>query len=231
MRIPARFNGPPGTGNGGWCAGVFAAAAGAPPGGAAHQVTLRLPPPLETDLEIRDDAVYAGDRLIATLNAGDAGPGVDPVGWDTAVAAARDYPGFTRHPFPTCFVCGPERPDGLRIFPGGLPDGRTAAPWTVPGEVSLPLLWAALDCPGGWTAIRGGRTYVLGRIAVAVDELPAPGAHCVITGAVSDLAGRKALVDSAVHGPDGRRLAVARATWIMTADDPHHAGPKSASPA
>ncbi|WP_436526695.1 hypothetical protein [Actinoplanes sp. HUAS TT8] len=182
------------------------------------QVTLRLPPPLETDIKIKDDSAYAGDRLIATLDTGDPGPGVDPVPWDTAVAASRGYPGFAVHPFPTCFVCGPERAegDGLRIFPGRLPDGRTAAPWSVPDEVSVPLMWAALDCPGGWAAIREDSAYVLGRIAVAVDELPEPGARCVVTGAVVELAGRKALVDSAVHGPDGRRLAVARATWIRT---------------
>ncbi|BCY14779.1 hypothetical protein [Actinoplanes sp. L3-i22] len=210
MRIPARFNGPPGTGNGGWCAGTFAVATG------ATQVTLRLPPPLETEIKIKDDSAYAGDRLIATTGEGDAGPGVEPVSWDTAVATSRDYPGFRAHPFPTCFVCGPERAegDGLRIFPGRLPDGRTAAPWSVPDEVSVPLLWAALDCPGGWAAIREDSAYVLGRIAVAVAELPEPGARCVITGTVAESAGRKALVDSAVHGPDGRRLAVARATWI-----------------
>ncbi|GIE83863.1 hypothetical protein [Actinoplanes regularis] len=219
MRIPARFNGPPGSGNGGWCAGVFAAATGAAPGGAARQVTLRLPPPLETELQVRGDSVYADGALVAEVaEATGPGPGTDPVSWETAVAAARDYPGFTHHPFPTCFVCGPERAegDGLRIFPGPLPDGRTAAPWTVPDEVSLPLLWAALDCPGGWTAIKEDRPYVLGRIAVAVDALPEPGVRCVITGEVAELAGRKALVDSAAYGPDGRRLAVARATWIST---------------
>ncbi|MCW2141313.1 hypothetical protein BXY51_005893 [Actinoplanes cyaneus] len=210
MRIPARFNGPPGSGNGGWCAGVLATAAG------VSQVTLRLPPPLETDIQIRDHAAYAGESLIATLDSGDPGPGVEPVGWDVATDVSRGYPGFSDHPFPTCFVCGPARDDGLRIFPGRLPDGRTAAPWSVPAEVSVPLMWAALDCPGGWAAIREGSTFVLGRIAVAVEGLPEPGARCVVTGAVADLSGRKALVDSAVHGPDGRRLAIARATWIRT---------------
>ncbi|GAA4592679.1 hypothetical protein BJY16_000720 [Actinoplanes octamycinicus] len=211
MRIPARFNGPPGTGNGGWSAGVLATAAG------ADQVTLRLPPPLETDLEIKDGSVYAEGRLIAELGTGDPGPGVAPVRWETAVAASREYPGFTAHPFPTCFVCGPERAegDGLRIFPGRLPDGRTAAPWTAPDEVSVPLVWAALDCPGGWAAIREDRAFVLGRIAVAVDALPVPGDHYVITGAVAHVTGRKAVVDSAIHDSAGRRLAVARATWIQ----------------
>jgi hypothetical protein len=41
MIIPARFNGPPGSGNGGYSAGLFA-------GGARCEVTPRVPPPLDT---------------------------------------------------------------------------------------------------------------------------------------------------------------------------------------
>ncbi|MBG0561819.1 hypothetical protein [Actinoplanes aureus] len=220
MLIPARFNGPPGTGNGGWCSGVFAVAAGARTGGPPYQVTLRVPPPLETGLELRDGSVYAGDTLVAEVSdAAEVGEDVPGVDLATAAEASRGYPGFAEHPFPTCFVCGPGRPgkDGLQIFPGILPDGRTAAPWTVPDEVSVPTLWAALDCPGGWAAIARGQAYVLGRIAARVDALPAPGTECVVVGAASEIAGRKATVDSTVYGPDGRRLASARATWIAVA--------------
>ncbi|MET0415555.1 MAG: hypothetical protein ABW022_05985 [Actinoplanes sp.] len=210
MGIPARFNGPPGSGNGGWSAGAFAA-------GRAVEVTLRVPPPLEKDLTVTDDAVLDGDTLIASLAPveGELVP-VAPVDAATAAEASRSYPGLTNHPFPTCYVCGPERPDGLRIFPGPLPDGRTAAPWLVPADVDLPIVWAALDCPGGWTALQNGRTYVLGRIAVAVDELPAPGAECVVVGEATEFTGRKAMVNSSVYAEDGRRLASARATWIAT---------------
>ncbi len=217
MRIPARFNGPPGSGNGGWSAGAFAVAAGARVGGPPLEVTLRVPPPLDTGLTVADGSVLAGDTLVATVTAAD-GPflPVAPVDPDAAVAAARSYPGFAHHPFPTCYVCGPERPDGLRIFPGPLPDGRTAAPWAVPPAVDLPVVWAALDCPGGWTALQNGRTYLLGRIAVVADELPEPGSTCVVVGAATGIAGRKAMVDSTVYAPDGRRLATARATWIAT---------------
>lgn len=220
MLIPERFNGPPGTGNGGWCAGVFAVAAGARPGGPAHQVTLRVPPPLGVELELRDGSVLAGETLVAEVTVAEGpGGGVPAVPVETAIEASRSYPGFTAHPFPTCFVCGPHRPerDGLGIFPGVLPDGRTAAPWTVPDEVGVPTLWAALDCPGGWAAIARGRAYVLGRITVAVDALPDPGSACVVMGAAVEIAGRKATVDSTVYGPGGRRLAGARATWIAVA--------------
>jgi hypothetical protein len=218
MRIPARFNGPPGSGNGGWCAGVFAAAAGARIGGPPVQVTLRVPPPLDTGLAFHDGSVLAGDILVAEVAAAaSAGGAVPPVPLAEAVTASKGYPGFATHPFPDCFVCGPDRApgDGLRIFPGPLPGDRTAAPWTVPDDVSAETMWAALDCPGGWTAIGpAGRPYVLGRIAAAVTALPAPGDECVVVGALAEVSGRKATVDSSVYGPDGRHLAQARAIWL-----------------
>ncbi|WP_250027521.1 hypothetical protein [Paractinoplanes maris] len=215
MRISRRFNGPPTSGNGGWSAGAFAIAAGARVGGPALEVTLRVPPPLETELTYADGSVHHGETLVATVTeaAGEISY-VAPVDLPTAESAAADYPGFTSHPFPTCYVCGTERPDGLRVFPGPLPDGRTAAPWTVPAEVDLPVVWAALDCPGGWTALRNGRTYVLGRIAVTTSALPEPGSACVVVGEATAFSGRKAMVLSTIYAPGGERLATARATWI-----------------
>jgi len=161
--------------------------------------------------------VHDGETLVATVT-----EAAGPISYAASVAlpeaerAAERYAGFTHHPFPTCYVCGPERPDGLRIFPGPLPDGRTAAPWTVPADADLPVVWAALDCPGGWTAIQNGRTYVLGRIAVTAEARPEPGSTCVVVGEATEFSGRKAMVLSAIFGPDGSRLAAARATWIAT---------------
>lgn len=217
MLIDARYNGPAGSGNGGWCAGAFASAAGARVDGPPFEVTLRIPPPLETPLTVAGGTVHAGDTLVAEVTeATDAGAAVPPVSWPEAVVAARAYPGFTEHPFPACFVCGPDRAehDGLRIFPGVLPDGRTAAPWTVPADVSVETVWAALDCPGGWSVLRPGRPYVLGRMAASVAALPAPGATCVVVGVPAAVQGRKATVRSTVYAPDGVPLATARATWI-----------------
>jgi hypothetical protein len=217
MRIPARFNGPPGTGNGGWSAGTFAIAAGARTGGPTIEVTLRVPPPLDTELTVAHGSVHHGDSLVAEMTVADGEliP-VEAVDHGTAVEASRSYAGFTRHPFPTCYVCGPQRSDGLRIFPGPLGDGRTAAPWIVPDEADLTTVWAALDCPGGWTAIQNGRTYVLGRIAASVDRLPSPGESCVVVGEATEIEGRKAKVNSTLYAPEGHRIATARATWIAT---------------
>jgi hypothetical protein len=213
MRIAAKFNGPPGSGNGGYSAGLFA---GASAGGPTREVTLRRPPPLDTDLVLADGAVRAPDgALVAQVTDTDPVPDpVPPVTLADATAAARGYVGFTAHPFPACYVCGPENPDGLRIFPGPTGPGRTAAPWTVPDDVDAALVWAALDCPGGWAVISPDRAYVLGRLAVTVDALPAAGTTCVVVGAGDGVQGRKAAVRSTLYGPDGTRLATARATWI-----------------
>lgn len=217
--VAARFNGPPDSGNGGYTAGLVAAAIGAERTGAV--VTLRTPPPLDTALRVHPArggiTVYHGDTLVVEATAAelDDEPAA-AVAYEEAVAAADDYPGFADHPFPTCYVCGPQRAagDGLRIFPGPLPGGRTAAPWTVPPDVSAVTLWAALDCPGGWSIIAPGRPYVLGRMAAAVVTVPPAGTQCVVKGAVDEVEGRKAVVRSALYGEDGSLLAQARSTWI-----------------
>lgn len=216
MLVPMRFNGPPGSGNGGYSAAIMA-------GGAPCEVTLRQPPPLGTPLsldggldggEVRapDGSVVAEIAPITRIDTV-----VSPVGYAEAVEASARYEGFTDHPFPTCYVCGTERPDGLRIFAGRLPDGTVAAPWVVPEDVAPATVWAALDCPSGWSVIGAGRPYVLGRIAVLVDRVPPPGDRCVVRGALAATEGRKALAHSTLYGPDGVELARARATWIAVA--------------
>ncbi|MFV2100112.1 hypothetical protein [Micromonospora sp. LOL_024] len=214
MIIEARFNGPLGSGNGGWSAGVFAAAHG---GQGPVEVTLRRPPPLDTPLALVDGEVRdpAGE-VVALLRPAEefGGSPVPPVDLSTARAASAAYPGLVNHPFPGCYVCGPDRADGLRIFPGRLPDGRTAAPVRIPRQVGVATLWAALDCPGGWVVIGAGRTYVLGRITARIEALPRPGDECVVTGAAFAVEGRKAQVGTSLYAPDGALLGRARATWI-----------------
>ncbi|MBY8873469.1 hypothetical protein K7640_16665 [Micromonospora sp. PLK6-60] len=214
MLIEARFNGPPGSGNGGWSAGIIAAGAGLAHGPA--EVTLRRPPPLDTPLTLADGTAHDPDgTVVAQVAPVPAFPvEVPPVDRATAEAAAAAYPGLVDHPFPGCYVCGPAHPTGLRIFPGRLPDGRTAAPLRAPADVAPATVWAALDCPGGWAVIAPGRPYVLGRITVVVDRLPEPGDECVVVGAAVGGEGRKAQVRSALYGPDGALLGHARATWI-----------------
>jgi hypothetical protein len=216
MIIPARFNGPDGSANGGYTCGLVAGLVDGP-----AEVTLRVPPPLDTPLTVAREAatieVYAGTTLVA--QARPVEPPTGPVPTVTpaeAAEAARAYAGFADHPFPACYVCGPRRPadDGLRIFPGPLPDGRTAATFTAPADASAVTAWAALDCPGGWAVVRPGRPYVLGRMAADVLAVPAPGEVCVVVGRCDEVQGRKALVTTSLYDSDGALLATARATWI-----------------
>jgi len=211
MVIPGRFNGPSGSGNGGYSAGMFAGLVDG-----VAEVTLRMPPPLDTPLTARGGEVLSpSGRVVATVAAVAPFPvAVEPVPLPVAAEAARHYPGFTEHPFPTCYVCGPERDDGLAIFPGPLDGGGVAAPFTAPVEVTPQTVWAALDCPGGWSVISAGRPFVLGRIAAVVSALPEPGAEHVVVGRMSEREGRKATVDSALYTAGGTLLAHAHATWI-----------------
>jgi len=225
--IEARYNGPPGTGNGGYSSGLVASYVDspAPAGVSAAVVTLRLPPPLDVPLRVTADEsgvrVHdSEDRLIATGAPLATELEVLPaVPLDEAVDAATRYPGLEDHPFPTCFVCGPARADGLGIFPGPVGTGpgggdRTAAPWTVPADVTPEMVWAALDCPGGWAIISPGRPYVLGRMAAVVTTVPTPGTTCVVTGECVRVDGRKGFVRTAVHAPDATVIGQAEATWI-----------------
>jgi hypothetical protein len=214
MIIAGRFNGPDGSGNGGYSAGLFAQAA-AGGNGEGVEVTLRLPPPLDTPLQLHDGRVLTPEGAVVAevATAPPVDTAVPAVDLATAQAASQGYAGFAGHPFPRCYVCGPQRSDGLGIFPGPV-DGQLAAPWLVPDDVSAPTVWASLDCPGGWTAISSEQPYVLGRLAVRTFALPQPGQRCVVVGALGCVQGRKALVHSTLYGPDGEELARARATWI-----------------
>jgi hypothetical protein len=222
VMIERRYNGPPDTGNGGWSAGTFAALVDRPAG---TVVTLRQPPPLDTPLTVVRDGdsvrVYTPDG--ATL--ADAEPTdvdatlVTPVDFEAATNAAKRYPGLVDHPFPTCFVCGPARAvgDGLRLFPGHVEPGRTATPWIVPPDVSSTMVWAALDCPGGWSVDLETRPYVLGRMALRLHGVPRPSDECVIMGQRLTSEGRKATVATTLYGPSGDPLARSLATWIAIA--------------
>jgi len=219
MIIESRFNGPPGTGNGGYSAGLVASHVDGAASGV--EVTLRLPPPLQTELTVRAEEklrIFAGADLIAEAEPSAVGTddAVPPVSYPDAVEAAKSYRGFVSHPFPTCFVCGPEREpgDGLRLFPGKLDDGRTAAPFVVPTDISPVLVWAVLDCPGGWSVPLETRPHVLGRMAARVDGMPAPGDQCVVMGRMVGQEGRKAYVRSTLYGSSGVVLATSRATWL-----------------
>ena len=160
-------------------------------------VTLRRPPPLDTSVPATetDGVTTAADDVgpVAQAQRSDqALAEVEAVDAATARAAEASYAGWVTHPFTSCFTCGPDREegDGLRIFPGPVDDldgaTRVAAVWTPHPSTaedwhayeddhrraSVPVTWAALDCPGGWAADLATTPAVLGRMTARVDTLP-----------------------------------------------------------
>jgi hypothetical protein len=116
--VPGRFNGPPDSGNGGYTCGLVAGLLGG-----VAEVTLRVPPPLDRELEVvQGDGrleVRDGERLVAEAEPVELDVNVPaPVSVAEAERASKRYPGFEHHAYNTCFVCGPNRTDGLRVYAG-----------------------------------------------------------------------------------------------------------------
>ncbi len=228
LTIPRRFCGPPESGNGGWVSGSLAAFVTTGTDRPAVTVRLSAPPPLERlmTVEVADDDGVSTARLlddahlVATATAAmEPGPvDLEPATLDEALAAEERYEGRDEHPFSTCVVCGTARQpdDALCLRPGPLDDGsgRYGCAWRVRDDVDAALVWAALDCPGGWSAGIAGRPMVLGTMTAVVHALPAPGSTCVVTARQTAGEGRRHWSATALHSPEGHLLARAEAVWI-----------------
>jgi hypothetical protein len=228
IAIDARFNGPPDSANGGYTCGLLAEVLGEP-----LEVSLRKPPPLGRDLELEraGEGVLLRDGGDAVAEAMRTELDLDPpeppdVG--KAHEAERGFPFARQHPFPTCFVCGPERPgsDGLRIFPGPVDGSEVhAAAWTPPAELAdggavLPrFVWAALDCPtsvpvANEAADPDYKPIVLARLAGRRLAGVEPGRPHVIVSWPIAIDGRKRRAGSALFTDAGELCAYARALWV-----------------
>jgi hypothetical protein len=229
VRVERRFQGPERSGNGGYVAGLLGTALASELDPASvPKVTLRMPPPLEKELVLAagDSGAWLtdGDAVVAEAMPMDTDfltdATIEPVLPAEARAAEASYRGLRDHPFPTCFVCGPANQNGLQLKPGPIGDGRTACTWTpaadlaTDGLVDELFLWAALDCPGGWTIDLEGRPSVLGQLTACIDARPQTGEECVALGRYLGEDGRKTFTASTLYDADGRVLARAKHTWI-----------------
>jgi hypothetical protein len=230
VTIAARFNGPPGIGNGGYVAGLLAARIGGP-----ASVTLRRPTPLGRALAVVSDEdgglVLRDEQGPIALAKRVVPPAIDmpaPPPYELAAAASGRFGGLFEPLFSGCFVCGPGRAagDGLRIMPGPLEDaGRRAAVW-VPGpdladehgRVRPEFVWAALDCPGKIAVLRGQpRPILLGRLTVSLEAAVRAGERLIVLGWTIADEGRKHHAGTALFAADGTRRAVGYATWLDVA--------------
>jgi hypothetical protein len=224
--IDKRFRGPPGSGNGGYVCGRLAQFMDGP----SAAVRLRVPPPLDTELEVRDSegGVVLLDGDVVVAEARPARVVFEPPAcpsFDAAEAASRRYRGFTSHWFPSCFVCGPEREsgDGLRIFPGPLEGcALVASPW-VPdaslaserGSVSAEFQWAALDCPGAFAFPSPAEgAIVLGELQVELLGDVSVGERCVLVAWELARHGRKHYTAAVLFGESGACRGRGLETWF-----------------
>ncbi|MBI2424240.1 MAG: hypothetical protein HYV27_15520 [Candidatus Hydrogenedentes bacterium] len=229
VSIRSQFNGPPGSGNGGYVCGLL----GKHFGDAPAEVTLFVPPPLERPLRLLRDgehlALMDGEQKVAEAKPAALqleAPG--PPTLAVAEEAVQRYRGFHTHSFPSCFVCGPDRAegDGLRIFSGWVPGSDVlAAPWTpglqfaqADGTVDPAICWAALDCPGAFAIYHAtgdaAPTIVLGRMTGRVLASARAGAPHVVISWPLGHEGRKHHAGTAIYTEDHQLLACSRQTWI-----------------
>lgn len=224
--IDRRFNGPPGSGNGGYVCGLMANLIEGP-----SEAVLRTPPPLEKPLTLTRDAegevaLYDGDALIGEAR---------PVTFDLAAppaptlaearAAASRYAGLHDHRYPTCFVCGTGRPahDGLDLFTGSV-EGRdlVACTWTPAadladehGVVRPQFIHAALDCPSYWALPHAGKPALLARLTASIDgPLPRAGEDLIVAAWPLGSDGRKHRGAAALYTASGAVIARSEALWI-----------------
>lgn len=222
--IEPRFCGPPDSGNGGYVSGRLAAFVAG-----SAVVRLEAPPPLDTVLSVKGSGtnieLVRGATVVA--RARPAVMSLDiPVAPSFAEAetAARSYRGFRSHPFPTCFVCGPERAagDGLRLFAGPLRSGVVACPW-IPdaslgdgkGLVRAEFVWSALDCPGAFSFEFPDKTAVLlGEMVASLRGAVSLGERYVVIGWELARDERRHFTGTAIFAESGECRACARATWF-----------------
>ena len=228
--IPARFNGPPTSGNGGYSCGLVARFIDGP-----ARVRLHSPPPLDEPLDLRvldEGAVELtqGDTLVASGWPATLSLEIPPApGLEAAQEGRERYLFKDEHNFSTCFVCGTGRAegDGLELFTGPLGEpsagpGIVACDWRPApdllddeGCVRSEIVWAALDCPGCFGALGGARTLVLLGELVLEQYAPVPGDEDLVVYAWPEGAsGRKFYGGAAIASADGTVLACSYSTWI-----------------
>lgn len=223
--IPAHFNGPMESGNGGYAAGAVAKLLGG-----AVEVTLRQPVPLDTRLEAVSDngsmRVLEGGELVAEARrVPDFEIDVpDPVTPDQAREAMSRYRGLPDGPFSRCFVCGRAREDAFGVFAGALDERRlVASTWTpepstadADGKVRPEFIWAVLDCPTFFAAYIDQDLPIsfLARLTARIDAPVAAGEEHVVIAWPIEADGRKSHAGSAVLSAEGEVLARARALLI-----------------
>jgi hypothetical protein len=246
LTIPAKFRGPPQSGNGGYVSGRVAELMGSPGSDpdAAIEVTLRAPIPLDQQMSVVIEAqaplrVVLGETLI--MEAVQTTLTLDipqPPSFAEALACQPNSAAFASgindliagtgfHPI--CFCCGVDvaADEGLLVHAAPVPgfDGVAAAwrpsPVFADAQGNLPeaIVWAALDCPGQFAYLAEGiRTGMLGRMTGRVLKPVAADQDFVITGWTIEVERSKHFAGTAIFDAAGALCGYSRQVWIGRRD-------------
>ena len=229
--LDPRENGPRGFANGGFACGALAGFAPHDPA----EVTLRAPVPVGVPLGVRSRRSGGVELLLRQGGGNEVLAEAVPVDPFVAEPPYRPTPGeaqaaWDAHPFrgldlplSDCVVCGAERLDGLRICFGPVPGHPElmASPFLVPeafcgdrGELRIPAVWGALDCPSyPAEAVRRGRFALLGRLAADLRRPIVAGEELIAVGWTESIGNRSMRTASALLAGD-EIVASARAGWV-----------------
>ncbi len=212
ITVRADLNGPAGSANGGVAAGLLGQLIKGP-----ARVRLFRPPPLGRPMQVRETgaglaALFEGE---VALTAAAAKLDVHPPAVTPEEAAAAAAP-FVGHSAVTCVVCGPDHPNGLRLFPGPIGAGPVhATTWTPPiwatdgeGRVRPEIVWGALDCPGAIMLVRHypgeGMFPALGTITAEVFDPLRVGETYTVVAWPRGRDGRRLYAGTAIFGVGGK---------------------------
>lgn len=229
IRISSRFEGPPGSGQGGFTAARVVEAIEAP-----ATVAFRSPIPLDQDLsltQLADDhwtlSDWAGTIVLDITAWEPVWATIQPISIEDAIAARRRFEySPDNHPAHHCFSCGAQ-PESMHVHAGPLGDGRYATDWTIPtwaadenGLVDPAVAWAAVDCTAAWfVGGSGGKKPAFTvQLAVEVLEPLIAGETYAVVGSEGDYPfewdGRKRGACSAAFAADGTLVARSRSFWV-----------------
>lgn len=224
--IDAHFNGPPQMGNGGYVCGTLYEHLSITP-----EIRLQRPIPLDTPLILESTStgfeLKHKNSIIASIRKSqlNLSPPL-PLHYDEALTASQHYIGLHhQHLFPTCFVCGTGRPNDAGLH---LQTGRHratelfAAPWVphsryanTQGEINVPFIVAALDCPGAF-AVMGDQmcTMVLGSMTPKIFLPVQANENCVVMAWHIHSEGKKHYAGTALYNEQQQLCAMAYSVWI-----------------
>ena len=224
IAIDRSHQGPFGTANGGYVAGILGDALDDEP----TTARIHKPVPVDTPLHIlRDDDTAVIRHRDETIASAEIMRGEIPATWFVPMeeALGATDPQLDMGMFAACFVCGQDTPDGLGVKPKALADGRFAAVWRpwksrhIEGPVvETTYLRSALDCPGGFAALTANQTLaVTGTLTTQVYFNPPSEEPLIVVGEATHAEGRKLGAVSTIFTESDEIVATASALWIALA--------------